>query len=196
MKKFRNFLDSFLRALSIVAIIAVILIGCFLIYYFISIKVYEKKGEKYLPEITLYTIISKSMVPDINVYDVVVDKRIKDISDIKENDVITFISKSPISYNYIVTHRVIDISETEYGTTFLTKGDNNRIADEALVYEDQILGKMMFKIPKLGKLQTFLAYKGGWIIVVILPAMGIIIYDIVKISEKKLEDLEKKKQKR
>ena len=134
----------------------------------------------------LYNIISQSMEPNINVYDVVVDKSIKDIKEIKENDVITFISKSPISYNYIITHRIIDVYETEYGVAFLTKGDNNKLADEALVYEDQILGKMIFKIPGLGKIQTFLAYKGIWLFIVLIPAFGVIIFDIVKISQKRI----------
>lgn len=187
MAKLRSFIDAFLRALSALVIIVIILIGAFLIYYFISIKIYEAKGDNYKPPIALYSIISKSMVPNINVYDVVVDKRVNSIDEIKANDVITFISKSPMSYNYIVTHRIIDISKTLDGIALLTKGDNNKVADEALVYEDQILGKMIFKLPKLGKIQTFLAYKGGWIIMVILPAMGVIITDIVRIVEKKIK---------
>jgi signal peptidase len=145
MYRLKKFLDSFLRALSVLAIAFILVIGSFLVYYFISIKIYEEKGSSYKPAIMLYNIISQSMEPNINVYDVVVDKSIKDIKEIKENDVITFISKSPISYNYIITHRIIDVYETEYGVAFLTKGDNNKLADEALVYEDQILGKMILK---------------------------------------------------
>lgn len=186
MNRFKTFLDSFLRALSILAIVIILIIGSFLIYYFISIKIYEKKGPDYKPEVTLYNIISKSMVPNLNVYDVVVDKNVDSINNIKENDVITFISKSPISYNYIITHRVIDVYETEYGVALLTKGDNNKLADESLVYEDQILGKMIFKIPGLGKIQTFLAYKGVWIFIVLIPATGVVVFDIVKIAKKRI----------
>ncbi len=186
MYRLKKFLDSFLRALSVLAIAFILVIGSFLVYYFISIKIYEEKGSSYKPAIMLYNIISQSMEPNINVYDVVVDKSIKDIKEIKENDVITFISKSPISYNYIITHRIIDVYETEYGVAFLTKGDNNKLADEALVYEDQILGKMIFKIPGLGKIQTFLAYKGIWLFIVLIPAFGVIIFDIVKISQKRI----------
>lgn len=186
MYRLKKFLDSFLRALSVLAIAFILVIGSFLVYYFISIKIYEEKGSLYKPAIMLYNIISQSMEPNINVYDVVVDKSIKDIKEIKENDVITFISKSPISYNYIITHRIIDVYETEYGVAFLTKGDNNKLADEALVYEDQILGKMIFKIPGLGKIQTFLAYKGIWLFIVLIPAFGVIIFDIVKISQRRI----------
>ena len=131
MTKLRSFIDAFLRALSILVIVIIILIGSFLIYYFVSIKIYEKKGANYKPPIAMYMIISKSMIPNINVYDVVVDQKVTNINNIKVNDVITFVSKSPMSYNYIVTHRVIDISKTSDGIALLTKGDNNKIADEA-----------------------------------------------------------------
>ena len=102
MKKFLSFLDSFLRSLSILAITIIILIGGFLIYYFITINIYEKKGEEYKPPITLYNIISRSMLPGLDVYDVVVDGKVKSINDIKKEDVITYISKSPDNYNYII----------------------------------------------------------------------------------------------
>lgn len=186
MKKFLGFLDSFLRSLSILAITIIILIGGFLIYYFVTISVYEKRGEEYKPPITLYNIISRSMLPGLDVYDVIVDGKVQSINDIKKEDVITYISKSPDNYNYIVTHRVIEIKDTEYGKALITKGDNNKIADEAPVYEDQILGKMLFKIPKLGKLQIFLGYKGGWLFVILIPALGVMVYDVVKIISIKI----------
>ena len=79
-----------------------------------------------------------------------------------------------------------EIKDTEYGKALTTKGDNNKVADEASVYEDEILGKMLFKIPQLGKLQIFLGYQGGWLFVILIPALGVIIYDIVKIANNKL----------
>ena len=39
----------------------------------------------------------------------------------------------------------------------------------------------MFKIPKLGKLQFFLASKKGWLLAIIIPAVVIIVYDIIKL---------------
>ena len=41
--------------------------------------------------------------------------------------------------------------------------------------------QVIFKIPLIGYLQTFLATKGGWIIVVLIPCLSIISYDILKI---------------
>ena len=40
---------------------------------------------------------------------------------------------------------------------------------------------VLFRIPKLGLLQSFLATKGGWLIIVVIPALFIIISDLLKI---------------
>lgn len=39
----------------------------------------------------------------------------------------------------------------------------------------------MIKIPKAGYIQQFLVSKTGWIAVVILPCLGVVIYDILKL---------------
>ena len=44
-----------------------------------------------------------------------------------------------------------------------------------------VIGKVAIKLPGVGKIQGFVASKLGWFIVVLLPAMGVIIYDIFKI---------------
>ncbi|HOP66045.1 MAG TPA: signal peptidase I [Bacilli bacterium] len=185
--------DKILKILSLIVMIFIVIIGSFLIYYFVSIKIYEQKGTGYEPKVTLYTIISRSMVPKINVYDVVFDIKIDKNTVLKKGDIITFISKSPDSYNYVITHRITNVSNNEYGVAYTTKGDNNNVEDEAKVYQDQVLGKVLFVIPQLGKIQTFIAYRGGWLILLALPAFGIIVANIVKIATPKLKELEAKK---
>lgn len=54
-------------------------------YYVISAKVYESKGEKFQPQFSLYTIISTSMEPNILVYDVVFDTKVSNISDLRRS---------------------------------------------------------------------------------------------------------------
>ena len=65
--------------------------------------------------------------------------------------------------------------------TYKTKGDNNNAEDLALVEGNRILGKVIVKVPLIGYLQSFLATKGGWIIVVLIPCLSIISYDILKL---------------
>ena len=171
-------------------LIVLILVASFLVYYVVAANIYARKGEEFKPKFSLYTIISPSMVPNINVYDVIFDVRIDDLTKLKEGDVITFVSSGYLNEGMTVTHRIVDIIETEEGLKFRTKGDNNLVPDSALVEPGNIIGKTLFKIPQLGRVQSLLATKGGWLFLVLLPALGIIIYDIIKII--KLTTVKKK----
>ena len=171
-------------------LIVLILVASFLVYYVVAANIYARKGEEFKPKFSLYTIISPSMVPNIKVYDVIFDVRIDDLTKLKEGDVITFVSSGYLNEGMTVTHRIVDIIETEEGLKFRTKGDNNLVPDSALVEPGNIIGKTLFKIPQLGRVQSLLATKGGWLFLVLLPALGIIIYDIIKII--KLTTVKKK----
>lgn len=63
------------------------------------------------------------------------------------NDIIMFQGKGSIP----VTHRIIGVDEDG----FITKGDANNTEDEDRVKEEQIIGKVFLKIPKVG-------YVIGW----------------------------------
>jgi len=168
--------------LSWTAFAILIVIAAFLLYLTIASKIYASKGEKFEPKFSLYTIISPSMEPNLRVYDIIVDQRIDSVNDIKIGDVITFISTSSISSNKTVTHRVIDIIVDEEGNyQYKTKGDNNLSPDLAYAEYDNIIGKVLFKIPQLGRVQFFLANQGGWLVAVVIPAVIIIVKDIMKI---------------
>jgi signal peptidase I len=47
-------------------------------------------------------------------------------------------------------HRVVEIRQTESGLQFITKGDANNAADTTPVTADQIKGKLILTIPKVG----------------------------------------------
>lgn len=158
-----------------------ILIGALLVWYFISAKIYASKGEKYTPYFSLYTIISPSMEPNIKVYDVILDTRVDDVNTIKEGDIITFISSGNLSSGMTITHRVVEVLHTDEGLRFRTKGDNNQTADGALVIPENVLGKTLLRIPMLGRVQFLLASKGGLLIFILIPAVGTIVYDIIKL---------------
>lgn len=171
--------------------IFVLLLICaaFLLYYFIAVKVYVAKGSGYEPKFSLYTIITPSMTPNINVYDVVVDVKVDKPEDIKINDVITFYSSIPGVRNGTITHRVIAINKDINGNyKYLTKGDYNLVDDGVNVEFDKIVGKVALRIPQLGRVQFFMASKMGWLLVVLLPALYVIVKDILKIIKLKNND--------
>ena len=50
-----------------------------------------------------------------------------------------------------VVHRVVSIEKYNNGEIlYITKGDNNNVVDKEKVTEDQIVGKVLFKIPYIG----------------------------------------------
>ena len=193
------------KIISWTVLALLILIATFLVYYVISAKVYESKGEKFQPQFSLYTIISTSMEPNILVYDVVFDTKVTNISDLKVGDVITFSSTGSLTDGMTITHRIVGIIETDKGVKLRTKGDGNIAPDPSLVDSTHILGKVAFKLPQLGRVQFLLQSKGGWLFALLIPAMGVVIYDVMKVirlsgikknvkeANKKEENLELKK---
>ena len=193
------------KIISWTVLALLILIATFLVYYVISAKVYESKGEKFQPQFSLYTIISTSMEPNILVYDVVFDTKVTNISDLKVGDVITFSSTGSLTDGMTITHRIVGIIETDKGVKLRTKGDGNIAPDPSLVDSTHILGKVAFKLPQLGRVQFLLQSKGGWLLALLIPAMGVVIYDVMKVirlsgikknvkeANKKEEDLDLKK---
>ena len=178
LKKIFKFISD---VISWTCLCILILIGICIIWYIIQTKVYASKGEKYKPYFSLYTIISPSMEPKIKVYDVILDTRVDSPDEIRVGDIITFVSTSSLSQGMIITHRVVDIINENGKISYVTKGDNNEIQDGAAAPYENVLGKTILKIPMLGRVQFLLANKGVWIIVVMIPALGIIAYDILKL---------------
>ena len=108
--------------------------------------------------------------------------------DIKVNDVITFVSQNPNHNGVTITHRVVGIVKLDNGkVSYRTKGDHNSIPDSSLVEYDNILGKVLFKIPKIGYLQTIIKnYK--LLVLIVIPCMLIIFSDIFKGLKRKLDE--------
>ena len=64
---------------------------------------------------------------------------------------------------------------------YRVKGDANEDADQEKVLPSNVIGRVMFRIPSLGKLQFFLASKTGWLFAILIPSIIIFIYDIYKL---------------
>lgn len=178
--KFLQAINKILKWLSTLILVILVMIGIVLIGIFISGKVAQSKGKT--PPISLYTIISPSMTPNIKVYDVVVVKT-TDTSALQVGDVISFYSNNVYFDGKPITHRIVEKYNTEEGISYRTKGDANAVVDNDYVYEQNIVGKVIFKIPALGRVQFFLASQGGWFIAILIPALAVISYDIVKIAK-------------
>lgn len=172
------------KVLSWALFVILLIAAIFLLYYFVATKIYAAKGSGYEPKFSIYTIASGSMEPEIKVYDAIVNVKVDDPNDIEVGDVITFVSTSLLSPGKTITHRVIAITQDEEGKVcYQTQGDANDIADQACAKYHNIIGKVIFKIPQLGRVQKLLASKGGWLIFILIPALYIIGRDILRLTK-------------
>ena len=179
--------------ISYALFIWLLLIGLMLLIYIADIKIRAAKGDNTPPQYNAYVVLTGSMLPKIVPKDVVVTKY-KDPSELKEGDIITFITSDTRLSGIIVTHRIkhvyYDATTGKY--SYQTKGDNNNVEDFTLAEQDKIIGKVIYIIPKLGCVQDLLASKGVLIIVILIPCLAILAYDIVKLGR----NIKKKNQRR
>ena len=193
MKKVLNdikWLFNYMSSILMYAFIVIfILIGILLVVYFVDSKRSMQKLEK--PLYGAYVIVSGSMEPIIKIKDAVLIKRV-DPDSIQRGDVVTYLSNDESYYGIMITHRVVNIQEENGEKIYYTKGDHNETVDRSPIKGDQIYGKVVMRIPKIGYIKYFLVSSYGWILAIVIPSLGIIIYDILKILRNVKDDRKEK----
>ena len=173
------------NVISYAIFIWLLLIGVMLLIYFVNGKIKVARGDYSPPAYNAYVVLTGSMVPEIMPKDVVITKK-RSPEELREGDIITFLSSDSRLSGVIVTHRIQEVfhdpATDKY--TYRTKGDANNTADFALAESHNIIGEVIFRIPKVGYIQGILANNGGLIIFIFIPCIGVLSYDIVKIIKK------------
>lgn len=90
---------------------------------------------------------SGSMAPAISTGDVVVTRMV-DPTHVSVGDVVTF--RDPSRSGELITHRVVKRRIEGAKVSFLTRGDANTGTEQWSVDEDGTVGKLAFRIPKVG----------------------------------------------
>lgn len=174
----KNLLNRIFKIISSAIFVILIIIIVLILAYVIRVKYLASQGRLGEARLNFYTILTQSMVPTIYAGDVVVTYKNMD-NKYQNGDILTF--TSDINGGINITHRIKDTYVVNGKYSYKTKGDNNSTADNEIVKGERVLGKVVLKIPKIGFLQQFLTEKHRWIIVIVLPCLGIIIYDVIKI---------------
>lgn len=89
-------------------------------------------------------IATGSMEPELYVGDVAVIKKCN-ANDVEEGDIIEYQMEG-----YTVIHRIKSKTQKNGQFTFITQGDNNNTEDSEPVSEEQLIGKVIFKVRFLG----------------------------------------------
>ena len=122
-------------------------------------------------------VLSGSMEPEFSKGDLIV---VKETENYKLNDIVVFQDG-----NSLVVHRIISID----GETITTKGDANKTADEP-INVSTIKGKVLFWIPFLGNVVSFLKTPLGTVCII---TSAIALIEIPHRREKKKDDEERQK---
>ena len=133
----------------ITAVVTCILI--FMVLFSLLLISLELGNSKELPSflnMNLYIVTSTSMKPRLNVDDVIIVKSGYTNNEYKVGNIITFKKQD----GEIVTHRIKKIVLSDLRNAYITQGDNNEAEDEQKVEYEQILGKVIYTMPKFVKL--------------------------------------------
>ena len=162
--------------------IVVVFAVCMMIFTLVSVNFFNER-DRDLFGYKIFIVNSPSMAAtDFDTDDAILVKEIKDVTDLKEGDIISFISQNPDSRGETVTHKIRKVTTDERGNrAFQTYGTSNKTDDVALVTETYLIGQYNgVTIPKLGVFFRFLKSTPGYILCVLIPFLLIILSEGIR----------------
>lgn len=132
-----------------------------------------------------YIITTDSMEPTIKQGDAIITKKAKE-KDLKEGDIITFNRD-----NESITHRILTVDKEEDKILYVTKGDNNNVEDKQKVSFNDVEGKQVIVMPKIGYIIE--AAENQLVILIITLVVLIFLLGKIQAEERKYNRREKKK---
>ena len=126
-----------------------------------------------------YIVKGSSMEPNIKPGDVIIVKEV-DIDDVEVGDIVTYNRGS-----MKITHRVIERRMSNGNViSLITKGDATEGPDLSPVFEEELMGEMMFRIPMLGHIILYAGTFYGFIGLVIIPSIILVAMEINKVIKR------------
>ena len=146
----------------------------------LSALIYKGNGEtpKTMMGYSYFTVLTSSMQDEIPKGSLILVKQINP-QDFKVGDNMTYMRDRKTS----VTHKIINIYdnyENSGGRGFHTKGVNNLYPDKDIVYESNVVGKVIWSIPVIGAILAFV----GANIYIIFVLFGLCIFISLYIRKK------------
>lgn len=119
-------------------VLLVVIVLCVVVIFAIQLMGYK-----------LVVIQTGSMLPELEIGELCLVREVEDSYDIHKGNIITYMARDNET---MITHRVIDLTKDG---TYMTKGDNNNVADEHYVEPKQVVGVVSKSAHKLGYLIQF-----------------------------------------
>jgi signal peptidase len=121
-----------------------------------------------------FIVLSGSMEPEFYAGDIVLVKEAP-TGTLTTGDIIAFRLN-----NSVVTHRIIEINDSEGKREYFTKGDNNNTEDNIAITDDMVEGKYLFRISGVGNFALFMQTPLGMVLFIAVPLILFILYDMLR----------------
>jgi signal peptidase I len=158
-----QFIKNFLRFFQFSLLILITLLAFFIL----------NNNFSFVSKYQSFVVQSGSMEPAIITGDIII---VQPQDKYFINDVVTFNSNSRV-----VTHRIMSIDDQDEDIYYSTKGDANRTGDDDLIEHDQIIGKVILTLPRLGFFVAFSKTTPGLIIMILIPVIILILDKLLNI---------------
>lgn len=165
--------NKFLKILSNITFFIFIIIFAVLLTSIILSKITNS-----VPNVAgyqMYIVLGGSMNPTFDVGSLAIIDEVP-TDQIKVEDVITF---KNFSGEGITTHRVVNIENSGTNFSFITRGDANDVNDVNPVSAENVIGKVVFTIPYLGRFFNFAQSRSGLLVLIILPGLILIFIEVL-----------------
>ena len=99
---------------------------------------------------------------------------------LQPGDIISFFSPDPLLDGALNTHRIQEVLNDGDTLEFITKGDANFLEDQQPVSARQVVGKVIFISPMLGKFVRLISNPLVFCLAVLLPLAAMLIANLVR----------------
>ena len=143
--------------------------------------------------VRMFTVATGSMEPVYEVGDVLISKDLNP-SKLKVGDNISYLGTQSNFKGKVITHQIVKIEKDEDGKLlFHTKGIANLVEDP-IVKESQVYGKVIYKTILLSYIYKFVSTSTGFGLIIVIPLILIVGYEILAtLLEKKEEEINSKR---
>ena len=146
------------------------------LFTFTTLASRDKNNVSSLFGYTPLIVQTDSMAPTFEAGDLIFIKRC-DTTELNQGDIVTF--HTIINNEYALnTHRIHEVIDYGDARSYVTKGDNNDVADLHVISDGDIVGKYISKSTFLGKVIGFLSGKVGFLVVIVLPMLLFFVYQV------------------
>jgi len=128
----------------------------------------------------ILTVTSGSMEPVLKVGSAVV---VRGADDYQPGQIITFRAPEAKAEKDYITHRVVSTEDHSDGRYYVTRGDANDAPDSVPIAASAVVGRVLFDVPYIGYVLSYIKTLPGLLILVIVPATIIVYEEARKIRD-------------